>query len=66
VFKTSGLCGNEYEDGCLVGCCAVWSGTDLLTFQRGLLPVSLARLKPAELKTSNSDGVELYQVQVFI
>jgi hypothetical protein len=30
----SGSHGGEYEDDCLLGCCAVWSGRSLLTFQR--------------------------------
>jgi hypothetical protein len=28
----------EYEDGCLLGCCTVQSGRSLPTFQRCLLP----------------------------
>jgi hypothetical protein len=36
----SGSHGNEYEDGCLLGCCAVWCGGSLLTFQRYLLSLS--------------------------
>jgi hypothetical protein len=31
--------GSEYGDGCLLGCCAVWSRRSLLTFQRSLLPL---------------------------
>jgi hypothetical protein len=33
--------GGEYEDGCLLGCSAVYSGRSLPTFQRSLLPPSL-------------------------
>jgi hypothetical protein len=29
--------GGEYDDGCLLGCCTVWSGRSLSTFQRCLL-----------------------------
>jgi hypothetical protein len=33
----SGSHGGEYEDGCLLGCCAVKSGRSSPTFQRCLL-----------------------------
>jgi hypothetical protein len=35
--------GGEYEDGCLLACCAVQSGRSLTTFQRCLLPPSSGR-----------------------
>jgi hypothetical protein len=36
--EISGSHGGEYEDGCLLGCCVVWSGGSSPTFQRCLLP----------------------------
>jgi hypothetical protein len=36
--RNLGSHGGEYEDGCLVGCWALWTGRILLTFQRCLLP----------------------------
>jgi hypothetical protein len=33
LCKISGSHGDEYEDGCLLGCCFVYSGKSLLTFQ---------------------------------
>jgi hypothetical protein len=41
--ETSGSHGDVYEDGCLLGCCAVYSGRSLPTFQRCLLPPSSGR-----------------------
>jgi hypothetical protein len=41
--ETSGSHSCEYEDGCLLGCCAVWCGTSLPTFQSCLLPPSSGR-----------------------
>jgi hypothetical protein len=38
--EISGSHSDEYEDGCLPGCCAVWSSRNLPTFQRCLLPSS--------------------------
>jgi hypothetical protein len=38
--EISGSHGGEYEDDCLLGCCAVLSGRSLPTFQRCLLPSS--------------------------
>jgi hypothetical protein len=35
--------GGEYEDGCLLGCSAVWTGIKLPVFQRFLLPPSSGR-----------------------
>jgi hypothetical protein len=35
--ETSGSHGSKYEDDCLLGCCTVYSGRRLLTFQRCLL-----------------------------
>jgi hypothetical protein len=32
--------GGQYEDGCLLGCSAVWTGITLPTFQRSVLPPS--------------------------
>jgi hypothetical protein len=36
----------EEEDGCLLGCSAVYSGRSLPMFQRSLLPPSSARYSP--------------------
>jgi hypothetical protein len=41
--EISGSHSGEYKDGCLLGCCAVWSGRSLPTFQRCLLPPSSGR-----------------------
>jgi hypothetical protein len=41
--EISGFHGGEYEDGCLLGCCALLSGRNLLTFHRCLLPPSSGR-----------------------
>jgi hypothetical protein len=41
--EISGSQGGEYEDGCLMGCCAVKSGRSLPTFQRCLMPPSSGR-----------------------
>jgi hypothetical protein len=35
--------GSEYENECLLGCCTLWSGRSLPTFQRCLLPPSSGR-----------------------
>jgi hypothetical protein len=35
--------GGDYEDGCLLGCSAVWTGVSLPTFQRSVLPPSSGR-----------------------
>jgi hypothetical protein len=40
LCETSGSHGGKYEDSCLLGCCAMHSGTSLLTFQGCLLPPS--------------------------
>jgi hypothetical protein len=37
---TWGSHGGENEDGCLLGCSAVWTGVSLQAFQRSLLPPS--------------------------
>jgi hypothetical protein len=42
-YDISGSHGGEHIDGYLLGCCAVWSGRSLLTFQRYLLPPSSGR-----------------------
>jgi hypothetical protein len=39
---------SDNEDGCLLGCCAVWSGRCLLKFQRCLLPPSSGRNNPED------------------
>jgi hypothetical protein len=36
--EISGFYGSEYEDDCLLGCCAMYSGRIVSTFQRYLLP----------------------------
>jgi hypothetical protein len=36
----SGSHGCEYEDGCLLGCSAVWTGMSLPTFRRSVLSPS--------------------------
>jgi hypothetical protein len=41
--RISGSHGGEYEDGCLLGCCAVQSGRSLPTFQRCMLTQSSGR-----------------------
>jgi hypothetical protein len=41
LVELPGSHGNEYEDGCLLGCCAMQSSTHLPMFQRSLLPPSL-------------------------
>jgi hypothetical protein len=38
ISEISGSHGSEYEDDYLLGCCAVYSGRRLPTFQRCLLP----------------------------
>jgi hypothetical protein len=38
--EISGSHSSEYEDGCLLGCCAMQPGRSLPTFQRCLLPPS--------------------------
>jgi hypothetical protein len=38
--EISGSQGSEYEDGCLLDCCAMYSDRSLPTFQRCLLPPS--------------------------
>jgi hypothetical protein len=43
VGKTSGSHGGKYEDECLAGFCAIYSGRGLPTFQRRLLPPSSGR-----------------------
>jgi hypothetical protein len=35
--------GGDYEDGCLLGCIAVYTGISLPTFQRSVLPPSSGR-----------------------
>jgi hypothetical protein len=37
MSRILGSHGNEYEDGCLLGCSAAWSGRSLQAFQRYLL-----------------------------
>jgi hypothetical protein len=37
--EISGSHSSEYEDGCLLGCCTVWSDRSLLMFQRCLQPL---------------------------
>jgi hypothetical protein len=36
--EISGSCGGDYEDCCLLGCCALQSGRSLPTFEGCLLP----------------------------
>jgi hypothetical protein len=43
LSEISGSHGSEYEDDCLLGCCAVKSGRSLPTFQRCLVPLSSGR-----------------------
>jgi hypothetical protein len=40
LADVSGSYGSDYEDDCILGCCAMWSGRSLPTFQRCLLPPS--------------------------
>jgi hypothetical protein len=40
IGEISGPHSGVYEDDCLLGCCSVWSGRSLPTFQRCLLPPS--------------------------
>jgi hypothetical protein len=37
------LNGGEYEDGCLLGCSAMWTGGSLLKFERYFLLTSSER-----------------------
>jgi hypothetical protein len=42
TIKFPGSHGSKYEDGCLLGCCAMYYGRSLLTFQRFFLPPTTA------------------------
>jgi hypothetical protein len=44
----------EYEDHCLLGCCAVYSGRSLSTFQRYLLPPSSGRLTALMMEAAST------------
>jgi hypothetical protein len=50
----------RYEDGCLLGCSAVFSGRSFPTFQRPLLPPSAIALMMEEARSSET-LVNFYQ-----
>jgi hypothetical protein len=52
-FEISGSHGGEYEDGCLLGCCGMWTGMSLLMFETCLL---LPALKMEAAGTSETLG----------
>jgi hypothetical protein len=60
-YKTSGSHAGEYEDECLLGCCAVLSGRSLPTFQRCLLPLSLGLITLMEAASISETLVNFYQ-----
>jgi hypothetical protein len=57
VCDISGFHGGEYEDGCLLGCCTLWTGRSLPTFQRCLLPPS-SRLSVNVCQTTKRNNPE--------
>jgi hypothetical protein len=48
---------SEYEDGCLLGCCAMYSGRSLVMFQRCFLLITLMM----EAASTSETSVNFYQ-----